>query len=220
MRTQISNQEILFIKQYCANPENSRQAKIALLHTYDNMYANGKQATILLQIIAELRAFNDFGAWGKTYEAQLRIYRICVVLGKLIKIKDLWARSAEKRDLIIRHGDITYYIECKTCTFDSDFMTTLYSNIDQELTRIENLQRILIWATREFTIVLPYAEFIQALEKYGAPLTTFIHMNKDCTKTRLQCWCTSKAKTDFLKYVAKNSYNLKVLLDKGELVRR
>lgn len=220
MRVQISNQEVLFVKQYCANPANSRQAKIALIHTYDYMYANGKQATILLQIIAELRAFSDLGAWGKTYEAQLRIYRVCVALGKLIKIADLWARPSSKKDLTIRHGNVTYYIECKTCAFDSDFMTTLSPSIDQELARIENLQRILVWSTREFTIVLPYSEFIQALEKYGAPLTTFIHMNKDCSKTRLQCWCTSKAKTEFLKYIAKNSYNLKILLDKGELVRR
>lgn len=214
----LTNAQVLAAKAFCANPAHTRQEKVALLHSLEQYSANGAQATAILQLIYETRDPRDKGAWGKTFEAQIRIYRICVVLGRLIKVSDLWARPQGLADIRIRHGNTSYTIECKTGQYDSDFMVTLSNNLDAEIERISNLNRVLIWATPKFTIVTTYNEFIQALSGYKGGVKTFIHLNKDGSKTRLQKWVDSGKKTEFLQALAKNSYQLKRFLETGELV--
>lgn len=202
--------------QTIVNSADTAQGKIKKIKRYKGYYAEGKLALAYNKILYALAIrTGDLGAFGKHFEGTIRIFRICSVLGRKIRLSDCWARPSSLPDMRIKNQTI----EIKTGHSCSDFHVARYNNLADELRRLVRLKKILIWATTDFQIVLPYKELVVELEKYPLGTETFFFLDSEGI-LRTQNYQTSKEKTIFLQEIARKSYSLKALLTNGELVRR
>lgn len=201
--------------------EGKREAANALkLDTYLYVSEEAKKARYALMIACRNPA--DFGKDGKTVEAGLRLIR-SLVTNRPLDNNAFYAHAPNIDDTRIYVDGKPVRIEIKTGA--GDWYRTECRDITSALQAYARENKLLIWKTFAFTIVLPFSEFLDALENYnekGAAqfFKSSLKMTEKKNVLQLQSWNNSKKKIRFLQQVARHSYNLKALFYESKLVRR
>ena len=201
--------------------EEKRKAADALeLETY--LYASdaAKKARYALMIACRNPA--DFGKDGKIAEAGLRLIR-SLATKRPLNNNAFYAHAPNVDDTRIYINGKPVRLEIKTGA--GDWYRTECRDVESALQAYAQENKLLIWKTFAFTIVLPFGEFLDALDNYnekGAAqfFKSSLKVNELGRVLQLQEWKTSKKKIRFLQQVARHSYNLKALFYESKLVRR
>ena len=201
--------------------EEKRKAADALeLETYLYVSDAAKKARYALMIACRNPA--DFGKDGKIAEAGLRLIR-SLVTNRPLNNNAFYAHAPNVDDTRIYVDGKPIRLEIKTGA--GDWYRTECRDVESALQEYAQENKLLIWKTFAFTIVLPFSEFLDALENYnekGAAqfFKSTLKVNELGRVLQLQEWKTSKKKIRFLQQVARHSYNLKALFYEGKLIRR
>ena len=201
--------------------EEKRKAADALeLETY--LYASdaAKKARYALMIACRNPA--DFGKDGKIAEAGLRLIR-SLATNRPLNNNAFYAHAPNVDDTRIYINGTPVRLEIKTGA--GDWYRTECRDVESALQAYAQENKLLIWKKFAFTIVLPFGEFLDALDNYnekGAAqfFKSSLKVNELGRVLQLQEWKTSKKKIRFLQQVARHSYNLKALFYESKLVRR
>lgn len=200
--------------------EKREQAEKLNLSAYEYATEESKKARFRLMVACRNPA--DLGKDGKMLEASLRILR-SFATKRPLNNSAFYAHGASIDDTRITIDGKQVRIEIKSGA--GDWFRTQAGNVADALDEYRAQNKLLIWKTNAFTIVLPFAEFLDRLEEYNEKGAG--QFFKSCLKTgtagnvlQLQEWRTSKKKIRFLQQVARHSYNLKELLINSRLVRR
>ena len=201
--------------------EEKRKAADALeLETYLYVSDAAKKARYALMVACRNPA--DFGKDGKIAEAGLRLIR-SLVTNRPLNNNAFYAHAPNVDDTRIYVDGKPIRLEIKTGA--GDWYRTECRDVESALQEYAQENKLLIWKTFAFTIVLPFSEFLDALENYnekGAAqfFKSTLKVNELGRVLQLQEWKTSKKKIRFLQQVARHSYNLKALFYEGKLIRR
>lgn len=201
--------------------EEKRKAADALkLETYLYVSDESKKARYSLMVACRNPA--DFGKDGKITEAGLRLIR-SLATNRPLNNNAFYAHAPNVDDTRIYVDGKPIRLEIKTGA--GDWYRTECRDVESALQAYAQENKLLIWKTFAFTIVLPFSEFLDALDNYnekGAAqfFKSTLKVNELGRVLQLQEWKTSKKKIRFLQQVARHSYNLKALFYEGKLVRR
>ena len=201
--------------------EEKRKAADALeLETY--LYASDEAKKARYSLMIACRNPADFGKDGKIAEAGLRLIR-SLVTNRPLNNNAFYAHAPNVDDTRIYVDGKPIRLEIKTGA--GDWYRTECRDVESALQEYAQENKLLIWKTFAFTIVLPFSEFLDALENYnekGAAqfFKSTLKVNELGRVLQLQEWKTSKKKIRFLQQVARHSYNLKALFYEGKLIRR
>lgn len=201
--------------------EEKRKAADALeLETYIYVSDAAKKARYALMIACRNPA--DFGKDGKIAEAGLRLIR-SLATNRPLNNRAFYAHAPNTDDTRIKTADGWLRFEIKTGA--GDWYKTECRDVESALQAYAQENKLLIWKTFAFTIVLPFNEFLDALDNYNEKgAAQFFKSTLKVTELgrvlQLQEWKTSKKKIRFLQRVARHSYNLKTLFYENKLVRR
>lgn len=201
--------------------EEKRKAADALeLETYIYVSDAAKKARYALMIACRNPA--DFGKDGKIAEAGLRLIR-SLATNRPLNNNAFYAHAPNVDDTRIYVNGKPVRIEIKTGA--GDWYRTECRDVESALQAYAQESKLLIWKTFAFTIVLPFSEFLDALDNYnGKGAAQFFKSSLKATELgrvlQLQEWKTSKKKIRFLQQVARHSYSLKALFYESKLVRR
>ena len=201
--------------------EEKRQAADLLkLETY--LYASDEAKKARYSLMIACRNPADFGKDGKIAEAGLRLVR-SLVTNRPLNNNAFYAHAPNVDDTRIYIDGKPVRIEIKTGA--GDWYRTECRDVESALQAYAQENKLLIWKTFAFTIVLPFSEFLDALDNYNEKgAAQFFKSTLKTTELgrvlQLQEWKTSKKKIRFLQQVARHSYNLKTLFYENKLVRR
>ena len=201
--------------------EEKRKAADALeLETY--MYASDTAKKARYALMIACRNPKDLGKDGKITEAGLRLIR-SLATGRPLNNRAFYAHSPAADDTRIYINGKPVRFEIKTGA--GDWYRTEARTREEAIKEYQQENKLIIWKTFAFTIVLPFAEFIQRLEEYnekGAAqfFKSSLKIDELGRVLQLQEWKTSKKKIRFLQQIARQSYNLRTLLYEGKLVRK
>ena len=201
--------------------EEKRKAADALkLETY--LYASDEAKKARYSLMIACRNPADFGKDGKIAEAGLRLIR-SLAINRPLNNNAFYAHAPNVDDTRIYIDGKPVRLEIKTGA--GDWYRTECRDVESALQKYAQENKLLIWKTFAFTIVLPFSEFLDALENYnekGAAqfFKSTLKVNELGRVLQLQEWKTSKKKIRFLQQVARHSYNLKALFYESKLVRR
>ena len=215
------NQMLAITRNKSLTWEEKRKAADALeLETYLYVSDAAKKARYSLMVACRNPA--DFGKDGKVTEAGLRLIR-SLATNRPLNNRAFYAHAPNVDDTRIYIDGKPVRIEIKTGA--GDWYRTACRDVESALQAYAQENKLLIWKTFAFTIVLPFGEFLDALENYnekGAAqfFKSSLKVNELGRVLQLQEWKTSKKKIRFLQQVARHSYNLKALFYEGKLIRR
>ena len=201
--------------------EEKRKAADALeLETY--LYASDEAKKARYSLMIACRNPADFGKDGKIAEAGLRLIR-SLATNRPLNNNAFYAHAPNVDDTRIYINGKPVRLEIKTGA--GDWYRTECRDVESALQAYAQENKLLIWKTFAFTIVLPFGEFLDALDNYnekGAAqfFKSSLKGNELGRVLQLQEWKTSKKKIRFLQQVARHSYNLKALFYERKLVRR
>lgn len=201
--------------------EEKRKAADALeLETY--LYASDEAKKARYSLMIACRNPADFGKDGKIAEAGLRLIR-SLATNRPLNNNAFYAHAPNEDDTRIYVNGKPVRIEIKTGA--GDWYRTECRDVESALQAYAQENKLLIWKTFAFTIVLPFGEFLNALDNYNEKgAEQFFKSNLKVTELRrvlqLQEWKNSKKKIRFLQQVARHSYSLKALFYESKLVRR
>ena len=201
--------------------EEKRAAADALeLETY--LYASNEAKKARYSLMVACRNPADLGKDGKIAEAGLRLIR-SLATNRPLNNRAFYAHAPNVDDTRIKTADGWLRFEIKTGA--GDWYKTECRDVESALQAYAQENKLLIWKTFAFTIVLPFGEFLDALDNYNEKgAAQFFKSSLKVTELgrvlQLQEWKTSKKKIRFLQQVARHSYNLKTLFYEGKLVRR
>ena len=201
--------------------EEKRKAADALeLETYLYVSDAAKKARYSLMVACRNPA--DFGKDGKITESGLRLIR-SLATNRPLNNNAFYAHAPNVDDTRIYIDGKPVRLEIKTGA--GDWYRTECRDVESALQAYAQENKLLIWKTFAFTIVLPFSEFLDALDNYnekGAAqfFKSSLKVNELGRVLQLQEWKTSKKKIRFLQQVARHSYNLKALFYEGKLIRR
>ena len=201
--------------------EEKRKAADALeLETYLYVSDEAKKARYSLMIACRNPA--DFGKDGKIAEAGLRLIR-SLATDRPLNNNAFYAHAPNVDDTRIYVDGKPIRLEIKTGA--GDWYRTECRDVESALQAYAQENKLRIWKTFAFTIVLPFSEFLDALDNYnekGAAqfFKSTLKVNELGRVLQLQEWKTSKKKIRFLQQVARHSYNLKALFYESKLIRR
>ena len=200
--------------------EKRKAADVLELETYIYVSDAAKKARYALMIACRNPA--DFGKDGKIAEAGLRLIR-SLATNRPLNNNAFYAHAPNVDDTRIYVDGKPIRLEIKTGA--GDWYRTECRDVESALQEYAQENKLLIWKTFAFTIVLPFGEFLDALDNYnekGAAqfFKSTLKVNELGRVLQLQEWKTSKKKIRFLQQVARHSYNLKALFYESKLVRR
>ena len=218
---EIVNAMLAIVRDKSLTWEEKRKAADALkLETYLYVSDESKKARYSLMVACRNPA--DFGKDGKITESGLRLIR-SLATNRPLNNNAFYAHAPNVDDTRIYVNGKPVRIEIKTGA--GDWYRTECRDVESALQAYAQENKLLIWKTFAFTIVLPFSEFLDALDNYnekGAAqfFKSSLKVNELGRVLQLQEWKTSKKKIRFLQQVARHSYNLKALFYEGKLVRR
>lgn len=218
---EIVNAMLAIVRDKSLTWEEKRKAADALeLETY--LYASDESKKARYSLMVACRNPADFGKDGKITEAGLRLIR-SLATNRPLNNNAFYAHAPNVDDTRIYVDGKPIRLEIKTGA--GDWYRTECRDIESALQAYAQENKLLIWKTFAFTIVLPFSEFLDALDNYnekGAAqfFKSSLKVNELGRVLQLQEWKTSKKKIRFLQQVARHSYNLKALFYEGKLVRR
>lgn len=218
---EIVNAMLAIVRDKSLTWEEKRKAADALkLETYLYVSDESKKARYSLMVACRNPA--DFGKDGKITEAGLRLIR-SLATNRPLNNNAFYAHAPNVDDTRIYVDGKPIRLEIKTGA--GDWYRTECRDVESALQAYAQENKLLIWKTFAFTIVLPFGEFLDALDNYnekGAAqfFKSTLKVNELGRVLQLQEWKTSKKKIRFLQQVARHSYNLKALFYESKLVRR
>lgn len=218
---EIVNAMLAIVRDKSLTWEEKRKAADALkLETYLYVSDESKKARYSLMVACRNPA--DFGKDGKITEAGLRLIR-SLATNRPLNNNAFYAHAPNVDDTRIYVDGKPVRIEIKTGA--GDWYRTECRDVESALQAYAQENKLLIWKTFAFTIVLPFSEFLNALDNYNEKsaaqfFKSSLKVNELGRVLQLQEWKTSKKKIRFLQQVARHSYNLKALFYEGKLVRR
>ena len=218
---EIINAMLAIVRDKSLTWEEKRKAADALkLETYLYVSDESKKARYSLMVACRNPA--DFGKDGKITESGLRLIR-SLVTNRPLNNNAFYAHAPNVDDTRIYVNGKPVRLEIKTGA--GDWYRTECRDVESALQAYAQENKLLIWKTFAFTIVLPFGEFLDALDNYNEKgAAQFFKSTLKATELgrvlQLQEWKTSKKKIRFLQQVARHSYNLKALFYEGKLVRR
>ena len=218
---EIVNAMLAIVRDKSLTWEEKRKAADALkLETYLYVSDESKKARYSLMVACRNPA--DFGKDGKITESGLRLIR-SLATNRPLNNNAFYAHAPNVDDTRIYVNGKPVRLEIKTGA--GDWYRTECRDVESALQAYAQENKLLIWKTFAFTIVLPFSEFLDALDNYnekGAAqfFKSSLKVNELGRVLQLQEWKTSKKKIRFLQQVARHSYNLKALFYEGKLVRR
>ena len=200
--------------------EKRKEADALKLETYLYVSDAAKKARYALMIACRNPA--DYGKDGKIAEAGLRLIR-SLATNRPLNNNAFYAHAPNVDDTRIYVDGKPIRLEIKTGA--GDWYRTECRDVGSALQAYAQENKLLIWKTFAFTIVLPFSEFLDALDNYNEKgAGQFFKSTLKATELgrvlQLQEWKTSKKKIRFLQQVARHSYNLKALFYEGKLIRR
>ena len=218
---EIINAMLAIVRDKSLTWEEKRKAADALkLETYLYVSDAAKKARYSLMVACRNPA--DFGKDGKITESGLRLIR-SLATNRPLNNNAFYAHAPNADDTRIYVNGKPVRLEIKTGA--GDWYRTECRDVESALQAYAQENKLLIWKTFAFTIVLPFGEFLDALDNYnekGAAqfFKSSLKVSELGRVLQLQEWKTSKKKIRFLQQVARHSYNLKALFYEGKLVRR
>lgn len=200
--------------------EKRKAADALELETYIYVSDAAKKARYALMIACRNPA--DHGKDGKIAEAGIRLIR-SLATNRPLNNRAFYAHSPTADDTRIFIDGKQVRFEIKTGA--GDWYRTQARTVESALAEYQQENKLIIWKTFAFTIVLPFNELIQRLDEYnekGAAqfFKSSLKVDELGRILQLQEWKTSKKKIRFLQSIARQSYNLRTLLYDGKLVRR
>ena len=217
----IVNAMLAIVRDKSLTWEEKRKAADALkLETYLYVSDESKKARYSLMVACRNPA--DFGKDGKITESGLRLIR-SLATNRPLNNNAFYAHAPNVDDTRIYVNGKPVRLEIKTGA--GDWYRTECRDVESALQAYAQENKLLIWKTFAFTIVLPFGEFLDALENYNEKgAAQFFKSTLKATELgrvlQLQEWKTSKKKIRFLQQVARHSYNLKALFYESKLIRR
>ena len=218
---EIVNAMLAIVRDKSLTWEEKRKAADALkLETYLYVSDESKKARYSLMVACRNPA--DFGKDGKITESGLRLIR-SLATNRPLNNNAFYAHAPNVDDTRIYVNGKPVRLEIKTGA--GDWYRTECRDVESALQAYAQENKLLIWKTFAFTIVLPFSEFLDALDNYnekGAAqfFKSSLKVNELGRVLQLQEWKTSKKKIRFLQQVARHSYNLKALFYESKLIRR
>ena len=218
---EIVNAMLAIVRDKSLTWEEKRKAADALkLETYLYVSDESKKARYSLMVACRNPA--DFGKDGKITESGLRLIR-SLATNRPLNNNAFYAHAPNVDDTRIYVNGKPIRLEIKTGA--GDWYRTECRDVESALQAYAQENKLLIWKTFAFTIVLPFSEFLDALDNYnekGAAqfFKSSLKVNELGRVLQLQEWKTSKKKIRFLQQVARHSYNLKALFYESKLIRR
>lgn len=200
--------------------EKRDAADLLKLETYIYASDAAKKARYALMIACRNPA--DLGKDGKIAEAGIRLVR-SLATGRPLNNRAFYAHSPIADDTRIYINGKQIRFEIKTGA--GDWYRTEARTREDAIAEYQQENKLIIWKTFAFTIVLPFNELVQRLDEYnekGAAqfFKSSLKVDELGRVLQLQEWKTSKKKIRFLQQVARHSYNLRTLLYESKLVRR
>ena len=143
--------------------EEKRKAADALkLETY--LYASDEAKKARYALMIACRNPADFGKDGKIAEAGLRLIR-SLATNRPLNNRAFYAHAPNADDTRIKTVDGWLRFEIKTGA--GDWYKTECRDVESALQAYAQENKLLIWKTFAFTIVLPFSEFLDALDNYN-----------------------------------------------------
>ena len=143
--------------------EEKRKAADALeLETY--LYASDEAKKARYSLMIACRNPADFGKDGKIAEAGLRLIR-SLATNRPLNNNAFYAHAPNVDDTRIYINGKPVRLEIKTGA--GDWYRTECRDVESALQAYAQENKLLIWKTFAFTIVLPFGEFLDALDNYN-----------------------------------------------------
>lgn len=201
--------------------EQARRLFVLLGVEADTAFYTLEEKTIALACRAALYNPAGLGMYGCINEAQRRLDRSEVTCKPMLW-EDFSIRRYTADDQRIRNANGGYYrLEHKNGA--GDWYTCKASTVEKALEAYSKENKILVWYTEDFQLVMPFADFIKGLEGYKNGAETFFKKKLVHRPTigkytlQMQTYTTSKAKTRFLQALAEQGSSWKALYIMGEL---
>lgn len=200
--------------------EKRKAADVLELEKFQYATEDAKKARYRLMVAC--RNPKDLGKDGKMAEAGLRLVR-SLATNRPMNNRAFYAHAPNQDDTRVFANGKQIRLEIKTGS--GDWYRTHARTVKDAIDEYQQENKLLVWKTFAFTIVLPFNEFIQALDSYnqkGAAqfFKSAMKVDELGRILQLQEWKTSKKKIRFLQSIARQSYNLSDLLMRGQLNRR
>ena len=201
--------------------EQARRLFVLLGVDADTAFYTLEEKQVALACRAALYNPAGLGMYGCLNEAERRIDRSEVTC-KPMMWEDFSVRRYTADDQRIRNANGGYYrLEHKNGA--GDWYTTKANTVEKALEAYRKENKILVWYTEDFQLVMPFADFIKGLEGYKGGVETFfkkklVHRPAIGKYTlQMQTYTTSKKKIQFLQALAEQGSSWKALYIMGEL---
>lgn len=187
----------------------------------DTAFYTEAEKKIALRARAAMYDPNGLGMYGCINEAQRRVDRSEVTCKPMLW-EDFSVRRMNTDDQRIRNANGGYYrLEHKNGA--GDWYTTKANTLEKALEAYKKENKVLVWYTEDFQLVMPFADFIKGLESYKGGVETFFKKKLAYRPTigkytlQMQTYTTSKKKIRFLQELATQGSSWKALYIMGEL---
>lgn len=201
--------------------EQARRLFILLGVEADTAFYTTEEKNIALACRAALYDPDGLGMYGCINEAQRRLDRSEVTCKPMLW-EDFSIRRYTADDQRIRSAGGGYYrLEHKSGA--GDWYTCKANTVEKAIEAYRKENKILVWYTEDFQLVMPFADFIKGLEGYKNGAETFfkkklVHRPAIGKYTlQMQTYTTSKTKVRFLQALAEQGSSWKALYIMGEL---
>lgn len=222
MKNHITIEQLQALENAKNAPDYQTARKIAEQVPLTAKLVTPEEKRLALQAKSTMMNPNDFGLFGKLSEIEKRVNRT-IQTNTPIAWGEYRARPMGTVDQKIKNPENGKFWQVEHKAGAGDWGKVNTTDKAQAIQEIANRKGLLCWDTEYFTILLPWGEFIQALDGYRLGAGTFF---KPVKKTNgkgwtieMQCFTSSTKKIAFLESLQSISYNLDTFLATGKLVR-
>lgn len=182
----------------CADFEQARAIVKAADIKPDTMFYSDDEKQIALRARAAMYNPADKGRFGKLNEIEKRVNASLSAM----PWASFKARTPNLSDQVVRIDGVTYSLEHKSGA--GDWYRTHCDTLEKAMQEYSKRKTLLVWDTEEFTLVIPFAKLVEALNGYSKGWETFfktkLAVSSDGTMNlvQMQTWTNSKKKKAFL----------------------
>lgn len=173
----------------------------------DTTFHSDEEKRIALNARAAMYNPADLGKFGKLNEIEKRVNASLSPM----PWASFKARTPNLADQTIKVNGATYALEHKSGA--GDWYKTHCDTLDAAMVEYSKRNKLLVWDTDEFTLVIPFAELVKALDGYSGrgvsgwrtffKATLAVASDGTSNLVQLQTWTNSKPKKEYLQGLAK-----------------
>ena len=201
--------------------KEAREAFAKIGVSADTSFYTMKEKQLALACRAAMYDPAGFGWNGCLNEAERRIDRSEVTCAPMLW-EDFSVRRMDKDDQRIKNAEGGFYrLEHKNGA--GDWYTTRAKTLEKALEAYSKENKILVWYTDDFQLVMPFGQFVEGLKGYNGSVETFFKKSLVYRPTigkytlQMQTYTTSKKKIRFLQELAEQGSTWRSLYIMGEL---